>query len=33
MNIGTGYSTEALVKDKNVYLGLAGTSKAIKLEF
>ena len=33
MSIGTGYSTAALVKDKNVYLGLAGTSKAIKLEF
>jgi hypothetical protein len=33
MSLGTGYSTHALVKDKNVYLGLAGTSKAIKLEF
>jgi hypothetical protein len=33
MSIGTGYSTASLVKDKNVYLGLAGTSKAIKLEF
>jgi hypothetical protein len=33
MNIGTGYSTCALVKDKDVYLGLAGTTKSIKLEF
>lgn len=33
MSIGTGYSTAALVKGKNVYLGLAGTSRAIKLEF
>jgi len=33
MSIGTGYSTAALVKDQSVYLGLAGTSKAIKLEF
>ena len=33
MSLGTGYSTAALVKDKDVYLGLAGTSKAIKLEF
>ena len=32
-SIGTGYSTAAIVKDKSVYLGLAGTSKAIKLEF
>jgi hypothetical protein len=33
MSLGTGYSTCATVKGKNVYLGLAGTSKAIKLEF
>ena len=33
MSLGTGYSTAALVKNKSVYLGLAGTSRAIKLEF
>jgi hypothetical protein len=33
MSIGTGYSTAPLVKGDDVYLGLAGTSKAIKLEF
>jgi len=33
MSLGTGYSTAALVKGSNVYLGLAGTSRAIKLEF
>ena len=33
MSLGTGYSTCATVKGKDVYLGLAGTSKAIKLEF
>ena len=33
MSLGTGYSTHALVKGNDVYLGLAGTSKAIKLEF
>lgn len=33
LSIGTGYSTAALVKGNDVYLGLAGTSKAIKLEF
>ena len=34
MSLGTGYSTHALIKDPaDVYLGLAGTSKAIKLEF
>ena len=33
MSIGTGYSTCALVHDKDVYLGLAGTSRAVKLEF
>ncbi len=33
MSLGTGYSTAALVKDNNVYLGLAGTSRAIKLAF
>tara|TARA_R110000796_G_scaffold212413_2_gene328525 strand:+ start:73 stop:228 length:156 start_codon:yes stop_codon:yes gene_type:complete len=31
MGIGTRYSTAALVKGDNVYLGLAGTSRAIKL--
>jgi len=33
MSLGTGYSTAALVKDDNVYLGLAGTNKAVKLEY
>ena len=33
MSLGTGYSTAALVKNKGVYLGLAGTSRAIKLQF
>lgn len=33
MSLGTGYSTAALVKNKSVYLGLAGTSRAIKLKF
>ena len=33
MSLGTGYSTAALVKGNSVYLGLAGTSRAIKLEF
>ncbi len=33
MSLGTGYSTAALVKDNNVYLGLAGTNKAVKLEY
>jgi len=33
MSLGTGYSTAALVKNNSVYLGLAGTSRAIKLEF
>ena len=33
MSLGTGYSTAALVKNKSVYLGLAGTSRAIKLQF
>ena len=33
MSIGTGYSTAPLVKGNDVYLGLAGTSRAIKLEF
>ena len=33
MSLGTGYSTAALVKGDSVYLGLAGTSRAIKLEF
>jgi len=33
MSLGTGYSTTALVKGSDVYLGLAGTSRAIKLEF
>lgn len=32
-SIGTGFSTQSIVKDKSVYLGLAGTSRAIKLEF
>ena len=33
MSLGTGYSTCALTKGNDVYLGLAGTSRAIKLEF
>ena len=33
MSLGTGYSTCALKIDKDVFLGLAGTSRAIKLEF
>ena len=33
MSLGTGYSTCALIRDKDVYLGLAGTSRAVKLEF
>ena len=33
MSLGTGYSTCALTKGKDVFLGLAGTSRAIKLEF
>ena len=33
MSLGTGYSTCALVRDKDVYLGLAGTNRAVKLEF
>lgn len=33
MSLGTGYSTAALVKGDSVYFGLAGTSRAIKLEF
>ena len=33
MSLGTGYSTSALVKGKNAFLGLAGTTRAIKLEF
>ena len=33
MSLGTGYSTAALVQGDDVYLGLAGTSRAIKLEF
>ena len=33
MSLGTGYSTAALVTDDNVYLGLAGTNKAVKLEY
>jgi len=33
MSLGTGYSTCATVKGKDVFLGLAGTSRAIKLEF
>jgi len=33
MSLGTGYSTAALVKDDSVYLGLAGTNKAVKLEY
>ena len=33
MSPGTGFSTCALVKGQDVYLGLAGTSKAVKLEY
>ena len=33
MSLGTGYSTSASVKGKNAFLGLAGTTRAIKLEF
>ena len=33
MSLGTGFSTCALVKGQDVYLGLAGTSKAVKLEY
>ena len=33
MSLGTGYSTCALTNGNDVYLGLAGTSRAIKLEF
>ena len=33
MSLGTGYSTCALRNGNDVYLGLAGTSRAIKLEF
>jgi hypothetical protein len=33
MSLGTGYSTAAMVKDDDVYLGLAGTNKAVKLEY
>ena len=33
MSLGTGYSTSVLVKGKNAFLGLAGTTRAIKLEF
>ena len=33
MSLGTGYSTAAVVKGDSAYLGLAGTSRAIKLEF
>ena len=33
MSLGTGYSTCATVKGKEVFLGLAGTSRAIKLKF
>jgi len=33
MSPGTGFSTCALVKEYDVYLGLAGTSKAVKLEY
>ena len=33
MSLGTGYSTCALTKGNDVYLGLAGTSRAIKLKF
>ena len=33
MSPGTGFSTCALTKGQDVYLGLAGTSKAMKLEY
>ena len=33
MSLGTGYSTCAFTKGNDVYLGLAGTSRAIKLKF
>jgi hypothetical protein len=33
MNIGTGFTTAAITVGDSVYLGLAGTSKAVKLEF
>lgn len=33
MSPGTGFSTCALTKGQDVYLGLAGTSKAVKLEY
>jgi len=33
MNIGTGFTTAAITVGDSVYFGLAGTSKAVKLEF
>ncbi len=33
MSIGTGFTTAAITVGDNVYFGLAGTSKAVKLDF
>tara|TARA_R110001599_G_scaffold302465_1_gene508175 strand:- start:940 stop:3318 length:2379 start_codon:yes stop_codon:yes gene_type:complete len=33
MSIGTGFTTAAITVGNNVYFGLAGTSKAVKLDF